>query len=537
MNQVEVKRRQIETCAWVIGLINILVFGNVLGNKGITYFLIAMECFAFLWTIFAGCLSDTLGKMLRTRIGKGQYRNANTIRRRVFVLESILGIVCTILLLACAGSFAQEVFQVPHSTFIMLILAPALFLRTISAVLIGYFQGEGSELPAVVAAPLRQILLLGFGLLFSNMLGDYGTKVSNLLGDNAYTAMYSAVGVAIAFDLAEILVVLFLGLITMGNKHSILKRDNEGMRKTETLIGTIKILYGMMWLPLLLRLFELLPIWIGTIFYRKHVADVALFSENFGMFVGKYGVLCGIFVLLIMALVIPNISKAASAFRKEDYRGGKLFFQSGFHICMVHGLFFTVFVAIMAKQLAGALAGADGAMLEPLLKGGAVLILLLVLFFYFARLLLRMGRKYELLGCLGITDIVFIITLSISLNGEEGGLMSVVLAGIVGFLVGALAGGALCCKLLHSGIEWLQAIAIPVGAVSLAGLLSMFLGKILTPHLGNVVTAFVCLVLSFIVYWGILLMLRSFRDQELKYIFGGRIIRAAGQTLHVFDMD
>lgn len=537
MNQVEVKRRQIEICSYMIGLINILAFGRILGNNGITYFVIALEGFCAFGILSSGALSDTLGRMLRMRIAKGQYKNAMCIRKRVLILAGGTGAVLSILFAACAGMLSENLFAVPHSSLIMSILAPALFMRTISAVLIGFFQGEGSELPAVIAAPLRQVLLLVFGLLFVKPLSEYGGKVSNLLENPTYTAMYAGVGIAVAIALAELMVLVFLSLLTLGNKQSLRKRNSEGMRQTDSWKSILRILWGSMWMPVLIQAFELLPMLIGTVFYRKSVENLGTFAENFGMFTGKVVAFCGIWVLLICAILICMDTRTVNAFRKDDIRSAKMIFQSGLHIGVIHGLFCSVYVAIMAEQLGELLSEANGKALAELLRSGSICILFAGLFFYLSRLLLLMGRKYHLLGCLGIVNIVFIIVASVLLNSGETGILSVVYAGIFAMVIGILILGFLCCRMLHTGIGWLQVIAIPVGAICVTGLACMFLGKLLTAHLGNGATALVCLAVSVIIDWSILLFFRSFTEQELNNIPGGGMIRAAGQLLGVFNRE
>lgn len=142
-----------------------------------------------------------------------------------------------------------------------------------------------------------------------------------------------------------------------------------------------------------------------------------------------------------------------------------------------------------------------------------------------------------MLGCLGIVNIVFIIVASVLLNSGETGILSVVYAGIFAMVIGILILGFLCCRMLHTGIGWLQVIAIPVGAICVTGLACMFLGKLLTAHLGNGATALVCLAVSVIIDWSILLFFRSFTEQELNNIPGGGMIRAAGQLLGVFNRE
>ncbi len=536
MNQVEVKRRQIEMVSYIIGLINILIFGRLLGNNGITYLVIAWEGFSFVWKITAGGLRDVLGKMLRVRKVKGQYKNVSSIRKRVLILQGVIGVVAAIVFLICAGTLAKTVFKVPYSTLIMSILAPAICLRTLCCVLIGFFQGEGTELPAVVAAPLRQILIMGLGLIFVKIFGIYGTKVSNLLGDTAYTAMYSAVGVAVAMVLAEIFVLLFLGFITMGNRRTSAKRDNEEIKQKDTLFGTIRVLYGSMGIFVFIEFFKMLPVYISTIFYRKSVADIGTFAENYGMFAGKYFVFCGILVLLICIVLLSVMAKTTGAFKKEDYKNAKALFQNGLHIGMVHGLFATVVVATMAEQFAGVFCQAnDVAFVTNMLRCGSALILLVSLFFYFSEQLQCMVKKYYILGCLGIMNVLFVVILSVLLNGGKTGILAIIYATIVAMSIGCLILGFLCCRLLHMGLDWLRIIVVPAGAVAVTGLVCMLLGKFLTPHLGNLMALVICFVLAVLLYWTILLFMRNFQEQELKNIPGGRIIFMAGQTLHTFE--
>lgn len=521
MNQVEVKRRQAEVCSLIIGLIGIIIFGNILGDDGIAHLLVVLECFLFARVLIWGNLSDSLGKMLRMRISKGQYKNAASICKRVLFLEGIVGVISSILFALCAELVAGKIFTLPHSGFIMLVLAPALCLQTISAILIGFFKGEGNELPAVVVAPLRQLAILGFGILFTERLGEYGAKVSALLGEPFYKAMYGCIGIVLAINVAEILVLIFLIMVTVGNKKSQLKRGGEGLKQKDSFVNIIRVLYGSMWPMMLLSLLELLPLLSGTMIYRKNVTDVRVFTANFSLYAGKYLTGCGILVLLVCAMLLTVNAKTVSSLRKEDYRGAKMSFQSGLHIAVVLGLYFTVFAAVTEKPIAGM----------------AALIFLAILYFYFSGLLLRFGKKFHLLICSGAANIIFAVVLLVLMKGENVTILSVAYAGIVAMIICVLVLGFLCCKILHVGIDWLQVVAVPVGAVCVTGLTAMFLEKLLSPHLGAGFTAFVCFVVTFILYWVILLLCRSFREQELRYIPGSRIIRAAGQTLHVFDMD
>lgn len=58
MNQVEVKRRQIQSFSYVLACINIWVFGKSIGDNGLGYLAAAVLVFALFWVL--------TGKICRT---------------------------------------------------------------------------------------------------------------------------------------------------------------------------------------------------------------------------------------------------------------------------------------------------------------------------------------------------------------------------------------------------------------------------------------------------------------------------------------
>ena len=534
MNQVEIKRKQIQFVSYMIGLINIWIFGKIIGDSGVAYLAAALEAFVILWTLTGSKIPDALGRMLRSRNNKGQYKNADKMKRNIMIQQCVIGLLGTLLFFGGSGLFAEKIFRVPQSRFLMMLLAPVVFIRAISNVLLGYFQGEGSELPTAVSGVLRQIFLLGFGLIFCNMLGKYGEKVSALLGQEAFTYMYGGLGIVVAILLTELLIVLFLVLIYKGSSRTRNKRDTDGMKATDSFIGHAKGLYRNKGGKILLGLLESLPLWLGLIFYQKSVSDVSVAVGSYGVYFGKYLVLCGLVILGISMILISVNARVASSVRKDEQRYAKGIFQSGLRIGMIHALFFTVFTAIMSDQLAGIFGGSGSAELAKMLSLGSVIILCTVLAYYFSRMMMLISKDYFVYIAAGIGDVAFIISAVIMLNAGKMGILSLVCAGMIGVAVYAVLSGVLVCKVLHTGIDWLHTFAIPAGSACIMGLLGLLLGKAFTPHLGNLVTIIVCLILGCTVYWGLLLLLRCFREQELDNIPGGRIIHMIGQMLRVF---
>ena len=532
MNQAEIKRRQIQAASVILTFITLAVIARLIGYNGVTYTAAAVEIFAMLWLVVGGNLTEALGRLLRIRNSKGQYRNAARLKRNTTIFQLIFGLVGSVVLLAGADWIAGNVLQVHYSTFVLMVLSPTVFLRTISAVLLGCFQGDGSEFPAAVTGILRQIFILGFSLLFGRMLADYGSKVSLLLVQENFTSMYGGVGVAIAINVSEALIVILLFLLYQWTRRSKESSRQGGMRAVDSFADSMRILWtvrGMQWLTELLLF---LPIPIGILFFQKGTAyDV---SVEYGVYLSGYWVLCGSLTALIMIPLLPVCARVMVSLRKEEQRFARTVFQSGVHIGVVHAAFAAMFIAVMAPQISAMLCPGQEQAVEQMLRGGSLVILFLALSIYLGRLLILLGSKMLVLGSAGIGVVVYVIMLAVLLNRENTGVLALIYAGLMGVGVFCLLLGVLAYRQMRTRIDWLQVMVLPAGAAAVSGLICMLLGRLFTPHLGNLVTIIVTFVVSFCLYWVLLILLRGFRETELEVLPGGRLIRAVGQMLRVF---
>lgn len=65
------------------------------------------------------------------------------------------------------------------------------------------------------------------------------------------------------------------------------------------------------------------------------------------------------------------------------------------------------------------------------------------------------------------------------------------------------------------------------------GLLAFGLEKLLFPHVGAVVTVISELIITLLLYWFLLLLLRCLRGQDFQYIPGGRLMRMLGKMFRL----
>ena len=118
MNQVEIRKRQVEIGSHVLEMVTLLVLGRILGDNGIVYIAFSVEAFLLFWTLTGGELREALGRMLRGKNARGQYRNAAMLKRNGLVLGGITGILGGGVMFFCAAPLGARLFGSPYLTLI-----------------------------------------------------------------------------------------------------------------------------------------------------------------------------------------------------------------------------------------------------------------------------------------------------------------------------------------------------------------------------------------------------------------------------------
>ena len=196
MNRSEGLKKQIQYYSYAISAAIFLGLSGLLGNTGLAYMAIGLEAISIFLIFCSESVADVYTKMIRYRRKRKQYQDVLAIRKRIFLLEIIIGIILLILAFFMADSIAEKIFRMKQAALIIRILAPVLFLRALENYYIGYIQSFGRYLPVGLSFALRQVFFWIFakGIIKSRM--DYGEKVAALLKNDEYVGLYGAVGVA-----------------------------------------------------------------------------------------------------------------------------------------------------------------------------------------------------------------------------------------------------------------------------------------------------------------------------------------------------
>jgi stage V sporulation protein B len=528
MNQVEVRRRQLQAVGDLLGVASLVVLGRITGVEGVTYFAVCWEILAIVLIVTADMVPDALARLIRSRKVKGKNRSALRIGGFVSLYQAFVGIVCGVLLFAFAQVLASGLFHQPYAVLGLRLLAPVVFFRCLSAAFLGKLKGQGMEMPTVAVSLLRPLFVLGLGLLFGNIMKGYGVKVSALLQNPHFTAMYGVTGFCLGILISEVLVFLFLLLmmaVTTGSRRIL----EEGGRITEGFGGTIGSLYRLESYRLGQGVLLRMPFATGLLLAPGLLAG----TWEFGSYYGRYLVVCGLSFLWGNFLLMPISGYIQASVRKEEISRGRVHFGTAIHLGAVYSLFAFCFISFGASQINGALFTGNGDLGEKMLRSGGIAVVFAVMGFVFMKVLQGFGRQGLVAVALGVGCLGFVCCGGICLPVLHMGGMGLVLSlGVGSFLCCALA-AFFAMQLLVPDVDLMRMLVFPLVLSVAVGLVTLFLGRLLTPMLGSLYSCLICFLTDFVLYWLGLLLCRSFRDEEWRRFPGGRLMETVARLLKV----
>lgn len=531
MKQFETKRKQIEYLSMFLEVVILWSIAKTTGMEGMGFFLAAWIPYVILWAVLAENVPDAVGKMIRFRKSKGQYKSIRSLKQLTLFWQLLTGACGSVLLLCLAGVLSKNVFHSVYSKLMIWILAPLVLLRALSALFLGFSQGEGTEFPAVMAAVVRPLLTYVFGIFLSAGMRGYGEKVSLLLKQDCYTAMYSGAGWCLAMTAAETIVLLLSILSYLRIRRKSRDGENEGRKSSDDYPALLWTFYGNMGGRILVRLLEIFPIFVGMTLYYSKTEENA--PSGFGSYFVGYLAVCLAVVFLLNAVTVPLWGKVAGFRRRDEKRMACVTFQGGIHLLFSLGFWASVSFSVLAAQMGG-FVGFTSPNLVKAVVPGSFWILFMALSFYFSRMLIRLGKSLIAVGMGVLCDVLFLLIFLILWSNASMGILAFLYACLIAAATQAVLTGALCMQMLGLQLEWLKVFGIPFFAGAAVALLEFLAAKFVAVYLGNGLTVLAVGGVGLLIFLCALLFLRNFDEEELDVIPLGAILHSLGSMLSVF---
>ncbi|MGN1147319.1 MAG: oligosaccharide flippase family protein [Lachnospiraceae bacterium] len=531
MNRMEIRKKQLIIITKILGFVTMIILANLIGNLGIAYFAAAAESYILLQLLFSSAVPDCAEKLIRSRMAKGQYKNADKVLVASVGYGIVAGILGSLLLFFLSGPVCR-ILHVPEAALTLKLLAPAFFMNTISAVLQGYFQGIGTAMPTVISGIMKQVFSLSFAALFGYMMQSYGEKAAALLHNSKYSAMYGAAGAALGILLAAFLTMCFLLLVYAGAGRKARAKTKEGMRLTEDGIEVLRLLLLSM-LPVAgARALGRASVLVGLSVYQGVQADELTGLTAYGAFYGKYLMLTGIVAALAILLCTGVENTVVLAMKKEEYKNAKNHLIGGIQSIFMFTGFFAMLNFVLAPCLIKLFFGSDD-IAASCMRHGFLLMIFVPMGLYFAHILEGIGRKktmlLDLLGSFG----VFVIALMIGMKGTEGNILSLVYAQLCFAIVFCLSNGFFILRITRCNPEWLHVFVFPALASVVTGLCLLLLSKALISLTGEIFAVLICTAIGGICYLILIFVFRCITERDLYVIPGGKFLYKVGTFLHL----
>lgn len=531
-------RKDSYTVVLLITLMAAMIFriplGYMIGDKGLTYFGTANELFILVSGVIGCWLSEAVAILVRYRMKRDQIRSAQKVISTALLVGMVLGTLLSVLVGVSAHVLAESLFKIPLAGMAVRIISPAIVLQILTAILRGYFQGNGSKIPAIHSMILNTIFLFVGGLAGAMMMHGYGKKVSALLQNEDYACAYGALGAALGVLAAAVLSFLHMLILYFLLKGKIRKQmgrelqrnQDTGLHVCGMLLGT-GAMYGVCYLIFGCRVLidEYLVYSLGGI------------AENmdmiWGSYYGKYLVVIGAILCSVLLICLLPVKRMVVLVEHNEFRSAKERLGVLVHQCMVLSVPSAVFLAVFAENLLNALFKGNNSMSAEWIQLGCVGLLFAVFAIVFMDILLKLKKIKAVFITAAVSLFIHIVVSVVLLTGAKMGISAVIAGNIFFWVFMAGSGFVLISRMMQYKQEWIRCVAFPVAAAAASGLLGMLLNKALLSLLGNTASLIVCLILAVIIYMVLLIALKDFTEEELEIMTGGNLILALARMLRL----
>ena len=308
----------------LIGVIYRIPLANTIGNDGLGAYSNAFEVYSIALLLSTYSIPTAVSKLISEREDKKEYGNSYHMLQVGMVFAAVLGFLASLLLFVGADFIAEHIFkEADLSTAIPLkVLAPTIFVFSITGVIRGFFQGKHTVIPTSVSQILEQIVNAVVSVVAAKMLISHFSASEKI---SAYGAAGGTLG-TLCGALTALVFLLFVFFSYRPYLRRRLKKDKIGAYEDRAFL--LKMLL-MTTFPIILNqtvysISSLLDsVLLNQILDGKGVAETVR-RELFGLYSGKYRLMTNVPIAIASSIgmaTLPSIVQAHTSKNKEILHG------------------------------------------------------------------------------------------------------------------------------------------------------------------------------------------------------------------------
>ena len=425
-----------------LGILIFLLFRipltNIIGNEGNGYFSVTWELYTLMGLFFGHCFYNITKEMIQLRVRKKHYKSSV----RILIISMIVGLIFSItgasVIYVISDSLLNN-FGMHLSSISFRFIGILLIFTSLSGVLGGYFEGNGTKIPGCFSKILESIIAGSGAIIFSSILFKYGGKVGALLFNEQYQPAFGATGILIGCFLGSILAFIFLIIVNFIYQKSLkqqLQLDEDSSSETKASIFKDYFKYFIFALLELvfLNLFRItnMRLYIKT---YSHTDSKGKIVQYLGSYHGKILVITGILAVIVLIFTGRNVKRIQKNYYKNKLNFAWKYFCNDLKEIVIFAILIVSIVAFTAQNILAILYDSTGNTETIMLKIGSINILLIPLAVYLSKLMIELDFKLMRIISPGIAFFFQTFVMWSVVRQENIGPLSLVIADVVFWMI------------------------------------------------------------------------------------------------------
>lgn len=519
----------ISSISLILVFVRILVLSNMMSKMpgANAIFAAAYEIFCVFIILTSYTFSISVNKMVRSRIRHGQIRNAFKVLRSAVVIAIIIGGIMSVLFYFFPEMFARDLMKVSSAAFAVKQLAPALIILCVSGSIRGFLCGFDIEIPCALISVLEQVVVFIVSILGLNYYKAYGAKVSGLLMNEEYNAIYAVKGCMTGVTIGAFVglcLYIFIYYMNRIKFKKLLRKDttirDENYGQVSNIFFRSVLPYAAILLLFVMHTF-ISQRFLNGHFFQKGNETYAI--KYFGMYYMKFRAFIAIPIMLFFMAMKNEEYQILKYAKNNDVKRIREYLQSAVRKILLFALPATCYVMILGSRITGFICNGSQETIEYLMLPGALLIILYSLIFVTTKVLFGMRKLKEIFVVLIVSNALYFISFIFMVRNFNLGIEALLISAIV-FALFVLVGNMVFIK-RYVGYrqELLYTVFIPYIATFAMGVVFFIIQAVIGTNINPLLVLVVAALIGFVVFWIVIAALKGIQKDELEEIPTGKI--------------
>lgn len=551
------------------------MFGSSLASMGVGLYNNAYEVFVVIFTVATGGLPIVISRLISQNMTEKRYKDVKLVHRISVPLFAIVGLVCMLAMVAVSFPYAFYFIKSPYSIYAMMSLAPVILFGCLASIYRGYFEGQRNMFPTAVSEVIEAVVKLVLGALFAFLImkfgmqhyRDTGTFLSFTFKDHieaentilAFSVAGNILGIAIASFSSFLFLILKYKIGGDGIPKEYLESSVNAREKRETFGIIVKTALPIVGGALVMSIGSLIDaVIIQNVLFNLANNNVDALYAQYHMFYpdpvffGEKGTPSTIHTrlwgcygssLTLMQLVtavtqvfgssaMPNVTSAYT-------KGNKAELKTSIETVLKMTMMFTLPMALGLSVLAHPVMNFIYASPDIVNIGGNVLTLMGITTIFtgiitpICSMLNGIGRVKLPMILYTICMVVKIGTSWIFVSMPEINIQGATAGSLISYALICVAGMYLLVKYSRIVPNFFSTTIKPlIGAIG-SSATAFLVNMLLEGHMNHRLSTILAIAAAAVVYIAILLILRTFSAQEVKFLPKGEKIAKTLEKLHL----